>query len=65
MLIIMPVIMGIFTLFYNAAFGLYIVTGNLFALVTGPLITLLIEVIDEHKQNKANNSTPRATYSRK
>ena len=64
MLFIMPVIMGIFTLFYNAAFGLYIVTGNLFAVVTGPLITLLVEWLDELKQKKKNKKV-KVSYSRK
>ena len=64
MLIIMPLIMGIFTLFYNAAFGLYILTGNLFTLITGPLITLLIEYIDEKKVQKQQNKN-KISYSRK
>ncbi len=64
MMIFMPIIMGIFTLFYNAAFGIYILTGNLFMLVTGPLITLLVEWIDEKKVNKENEKT-KISYSRK
>ena len=65
MLIIMPLIMGLFTLFYNAAFGIYIVTGQLFAVITGPLVTLLVEWFDELKQKKENSKKIVVSYSRK
>ncbi len=64
MLFIMPIIMGIFTLMYNAAFGLYILTGNLFTLITGPLITLLVEWLDERKMKKEQQKYT-VSYSRK
>lgn len=63
MMFIMPVIMGLFTLFYNAAFGLYIVAGNLFALVTTPLVTILVEYMDERKSRKEDNKN-KISYSR-
>ena len=65
MLIVMPLIMGLFTLFYNAAFGIYIVTGNLFAVLTGPLVTLFVEWLDEKKQIKENAKNKTVSYSRK
>lgn len=64
MMIIMPVIMGIFTLFYNAAFGLYIVAGALIALITGPLITLFVDMLEVEAIKKEQNRTV-ALYDRK
>lgn len=43
---LMPVIMGVFTLFYNAAFGLYIVAGAIIALLTGPLTTMFVDMLE-------------------
>lgn len=64
MMIIMPLIMGIFTLFYNAAFGLYIVAGALIALITGPLVTLFIDMLEVEAIKKEQNRTV-ALYDRK
>lgn len=64
MMFVMPLIMGLFTLFYNAAFGIYIVTGNLFAFISGPLVTLFVEWLDEKKTSKENNKN-KVSYSRK
>lgn len=61
---LMPAIMAIFTLFYNAAFGIYVVTGSLFSLITSPLITLLADKIDSIAENKENKKTT-VSYSRK
>ncbi len=43
--IIMPVIMGLFTLFYTASFGLYIVTSSLFGMATSPVIGILVDKV--------------------
>ncbi len=40
---IMPIIMGLFTLFYTASFGLYIVTSSLFAMATSPVIGIFVD----------------------
>ena len=57
MMIIFPLIMGIFTLMYNSVFSLYILVGQLFSIATTPLITKIIEIIDNKKeQKKLNNS---------
>lgn len=61
---IMPVIMGIFTLFYNAAFGLYIVAGALITLITGPLVTLFVDMLEFDAITKENEKTT-AIYDRK
>ena len=62
MMIVMPLIMALFTIFYNAAFGIYIVAGSLFTVVTSPLITILIDYIFEKKHEKEQAKKP--SYSR-
>ena len=52
MSIIMPLIMGVFTLLYTAAFGLYIVAGALFSFVTTPLVTFIVDKIYEKRSSK-------------
>lgn len=64
MSIIMPLIMGIFTLFYNAAFGLYIVSGALIALITSPLVTLFVDMLEIEAIKKEQNRTV-ASYDRR
>ena len=64
MMILMPVIMGIFTLFYNAAFGLYIVAGALIMLITGPLVTLFVDMLEYDAIMKERQRTV-AIYDRK
>ncbi|MBE5757874.1 MAG: YidC/Oxa1 family membrane protein insertase [Clostridiales bacterium] len=64
MSIIMPVIMGVFTLFYNAAFGLYIVAGALITLITSPLVTLFVDMLEFDAIHKEKNKNL-ASYDRK
>ena len=64
MMIIMPVIMGVFTLFYNAAFGLYIVAGALIAMITSPLLTLFVDMLEVEAIKKKQERTV-ALYDRK
>lgn len=64
MTIIMPLIMGVFTLFYNAAFGLYIVAGALIALLTSPLVTLFVDMLEIEAIKKEQDKTV-ASYDRK
>lgn len=61
--LIMPLIMAIFTLLYPSAFGIYIVTGSLFGMITTPLMTMIIDKIDYKKQQKEEEKTV-ASYSR-
>lgn len=65
MLIVMPVILGIFTLFYNAVFGLYIVVGAIFGLITSPLMTMLSEAVENHVEQKQLAKQTTVSYSRK
>ena len=61
---LMPAIMGIFTLFYNAAFGLYIVAGSVISLITGPLITMFVDMLEFDAIRKENDRVM-ASYDRK
>lgn len=54
MLIMLPLLMGYFTLFYNSVFSVYIVVGQIFGLITSPLIDLILDTREEKKQEKAN-----------
>ena len=62
MMIVMPVIMALFTIFYNSAFGIYIVAGSLFSVVTTPLVTMAVDKIFEKKALKEKAKKP--SYSR-
>ena len=64
MTIIMPLIMGVFTLFYNSAFGLYIVAGALITLITSPLVTLFVDMLEYDAITKEQQKTV-AIYDRK
>jgi membrane protein insertase Oxa1/YidC/SpoIIIJ len=64
MSIIMPIIMGVFTLFYNAAFGLYIVAGALITLITSPLVTLFVDMLEMDAITREKNKYV-AIYDRK
>ena len=61
---ILPIIMGVFTLLYNAAFGLYIVAGSIITFITGPLITLFVDMLEFDAIKKERERTM-ATYDRK
>ena len=61
--IIMPIIMGLFTLFYTASFGLYIVTSSLFAMASGVVVTLLVDRIIA-KQTKKKKDRITNSYDR-
>lgn len=65
MIIIMPIILGLFTLFYNAVFALYIVTGGVIGLFTTPLMTLATDALDAHAINKEKSKHKEAEYSRR
>ena len=64
MTFVMPLIMGIFTLFYNAAFGIYIVAGVLITLITSPLVTLFVDMLEFDAISKEKNKNM-PSYDRK
>lgn len=59
----LPIIMAVFTLFYNAAFGIYIVAGSVFSLLTAPFVTMLADMLDEKVMEKEQNKVT-VSYSR-
>ncbi len=62
-MIIMSLVMGLFTLLYTSAFGIYIIAGNIFTLITSPIISILVDIIDEKKVKK-QSETKKVSYSR-
>ena len=52
MLIIMPLLMGVFTLFYTTMFSLYLVSSQLVSIGLTPLINLISEKCDKNTQQK-------------
>ena len=64
MLIIMPIVMGMFTLFYNAVFGLYIVASQLVSMALFPVFDKILDKMDAKRIAKAEAKI-KADYSRK
>lgn len=64
LLIILPVVMGVFTLFYNAIFGLYIIASQVVSLATFPLIDKLLNIY-YNKKDKQEEQKIKMDYSRK
>ncbi|MBR4407676.1 MAG: membrane protein insertase YidC [Clostridia bacterium] len=64
MMVFLPIVMGLITLFYNAVFGLYIIAGQLVTLLTFPIIDKLL---DKHyaKKDKERDEKIKMDYSRK
>ena len=60
---IMPIIMALFTLFYTASFGIYILAGGIFTMITSPVVNLISDVIDEKVNNKKKDKN-KVSYSR-
>ena len=50
MMILMPVIYGIFSFFYSAAFSIYMITNTIFSLVTTLLINKILDVTFKKKE---------------
>ena len=63
-IIILPIIMGIFTLFYNSIFALYIIVGQIISIITAPIIDLIIDKVEERAENKKEAKVV-VDYSRK
>lgn len=62
MMIIMPIIMALFIIFYNAAFGLYIVAGSACQLIISPIVSMIVDkIMDKKEKNKPSN---KPIYSR-
>lgn len=64
MMWILPIIIGLIILFYNAAFAIYSTMGSLVLLVTNPLMTVFIDMLEFEAIEKEQKRTI-ASYSRK
>ena len=65
MLIIMPIIFGIFSFFYSAAFSIYMITGNIFSILSTVLTNFFIDrkfkkIEEQEIQEKYNKRIPQA-----
>ena len=52
MQIIIPILLGIFALFYNSVFAVYMLTGQIISSIIAPLQNLILDKIDQRKQQK-------------
>lgn len=64
MLILLPIFMGLITLFYNSVFSLYIIAGQLVSLLIFPITDKILDKIDDNKRKKEEEKI-RVEYSRK
>ena len=62
--IIVPMILGIFALFYNSVFAIYLIVGQLVSALITPLQLLIIDKIVDRKKEKDEEKIV-ADYSRK
>lgn len=53
MMILMPVIYGVFSFFYSAAFSLYMITNTCFSLITTLIINKVLDVTFKKKEQTA------------
>ena len=52
MLVVMPLIMAVFTLFYTTMFSLYIITSQLVSIATLPIIGKISDAVDKRQEKK-------------
>ena len=64
MMILMPVILGVFALFYNSVFAIYMITRQFVAMVITPLQLMVVDAIS-NKKKKKEEDTVVVDYSRK
>lgn len=65
MLIIMPVILGLFALLYNSVFAIYMLTGQIVSTILSPLQLMIIDKILDKKENKKKEEIVTVDYARK
>jgi len=61
---ILPVVIGLIILFYNAAFAIYSTMGSIVLLITNPIMTLFIDMLEFEAIEKEEDRTM-AAYDRK
>ena len=64
LVIIMPLIFGIFALFYNSVFAIYMLISQLMGAITLPLQNLILNAIDKRKKKKEETKVE-VDYTRK
>ena len=63
---IVPAILGIFALFYNSVFAIYLLTSQIVSTIVLPLQLFIIDkILDKKEQKKVEQSKPTVDYSRK
>ncbi len=62
--IIMPIIFGVFALFYNSVFAIYMLTSQVMTAVTLPVQNVVLRAIDNRKKKKEEEKTE-IDYTRK
>ena len=65
MMIIMPLIFGIFALFYNSVFAIYMLISQVMSAITLPLQNLVLKAIDNRKKKKEEETKVEVDYTRK
>lgn len=65
MMIIMPVIMGIFAILYNSVFAIYLVAGQALSVALIPLNNVIIKAWEKHDKKKEERKQPVVDYRRK
>lgn len=64
MMIVMPLILGVFGILYNSVFGLYMLASSVFAVITTPLCNNILDVVEKKEEEKRKRKE-KLTYSRK
>ncbi len=62
--LVLPMVMGLITLFYNSAFGLYLVAGGIVTMITSPLLNMFVDMLEFDAIEKEKNKVM-AAYDRK
>lgn len=66
MMFIMPIIMGVFAIFYNSVFAIYLVVSQAISAALAPLENLIINKWDAHDEKKAEEKSKSVvSYRRK
>ena len=65
MQIIVPIILGIFALFYNSVFAIYMLTGQVVSTIILPLQLYIVDKLVNRKKKNDNTTTNTVDYARK
>lgn len=65
MQILVPVLLGLFALFYSSIFAIYMLTGQVVSTILLPLQLLIIDKIMDKKKEKEDKANDVVEYSRK